>query len=215
MVSSLEGTRPKILAIIQKQGSATVDQIAREIGLAPASIRRHLDILLRDRLISLDQVRKKAGRPEFVYFLTEEGHESSYRAYPKLLSLLLDEVANLAPTDLAGMGGEELLRSLIVHISDRVSSPYLEPGQSSPEVRLTKLEQALTDGGFRPEITQKDGQVRIGLYNCPFRVAALGQKLVCHFDQNLIAKILGVEPGCQYTIHDGNNSCCYSATLGA
>jgi len=41
------------------------------------------------------------------------------------------------------------------------------------------------------------------------------QKLVCHFDEKLIANILGVEPVCQYTIHNGNTTCCYSVALGS
>jgi predicted ArsR family transcriptional regulator len=214
MVSSLEGSRLEILAIIQKQGSASVDQIAQEIGLAPGTVRRHLDILQRDRLVSFDQVRKKAGRPGLVYFLTEEGHESGYREYPKLLTLLLGELATLTPTESVGKGGEELLRFLIARISAQVSSPYLEPDQSSQELRIAKLNQALADGGFSPEISQGDRQVQIRLCNCPFRAVALCQKLVCHFDHELIANILGVEPVCQYTIHDGNNTCLYVAPMG-
>lgn len=214
MVNSLEGSRLEILAIIHKQGSASIDQIAQEIGLAPGTVRRHLDILQRDRLVSFERARKKAGRPEFVYFLTEEGHESGYREYPKLLTLLLDELTTLTPTELVDKGGEELLRFLIGRISDQVSRPYMEPGQLPQEVRVAKLKQALTDGGFSPEVTQGDRQVEIRLCNCPFRAVALCQKLVCHFDHGLIANILGVEPVCQYTIHDGNNTCCYSATLG-
>ena len=215
MAVTLEGTRLKILALIQTQGSATVDQIAQGLDLSSAAIRRHLDILRGDRLVSYDQVRRKAGRPEFDYFLTEEGYESGYRDYQKLLTFLLDEVASLALADLEGKEGEDLLRYLLLRISDQVSSPYLEPGQSSLEARLAKLEQALTDRGFSPEITQEDRQVRIRLCNCPFRASALEQKSVCQFDQKLISNILGVEPVCQYTIHDGNNTCCYLAPLGS
>ena len=185
------------------------------MDLSSATIRRHLDILRGDRLVSHEQVRRKAGRPEFDYFLTEEGYESGYRDYQKLLTLLLGEVASLVPADLEGKGGEELLRYLIARISEQVSSPYLEPGQSSQEARLAKLEKALTDRGFSPEITQEDTQVLIRLCNCPFRASALGQKLVCDFDQKLIADILGVEPVRRYTIHDGENACCYSAPLGS
>ena len=45
MAITLEGTRLKIPAFIQKQRSATVDQIAQELDLSSATIRRHLDIL--------------------------------------------------------------------------------------------------------------------------------------------------------------------------
>ncbi len=37
-------------------GSVTVDELAKDIGLAPATIRRHLDILQRDQLAAFEQV---------------------------------------------------------------------------------------------------------------------------------------------------------------
>ena len=85
VTSAVSGTRPKILAILQREGSMTVDKLAREVGLSSTTIRRHLDILQRDLLVSFDQVRQGSGRPENLYFLTEYGHESGYRDYRSFL----------------------------------------------------------------------------------------------------------------------------------
>ena len=54
----MEGTRLGILTLLQRQ-SATVDQLRTELGLAAATVRRHLDILQRDRLVTFQAVRRK------------------------------------------------------------------------------------------------------------------------------------------------------------
>ena len=213
MVVSLQGTRLKILAILQKQGSVTVDQLSQSTGLAPATLRRHLHILQRDHLVSFQQVRKKPGRPEFSYFLTEDGQESGYRDYQQLLTFLLGGIKSLHPADLANKEGEDLLNSLMSQMAGRSSSSYLGPGQQSQETRITLLERALADVGFSPEVSRENGRVHIRLCNCPFRTAALSQESVCLFDHNLIANILGVDPVRQSTIRNGDSFCSYVATL--
>jgi predicted ArsR family transcriptional regulator len=207
-------TRLSILAILQLQGSLTVDRLAQEVGLSSSTVRRHLDILQRDHLVSFDQVRRKPGRPEFVYSLTEDGYESGHRDYKKLLAHLLSGIMNLSPADLADKDGRKLVRLLIARIADEVSWPHVQPGQVSEEARLAKVVQALTDGGFSPELKKEGGQVQIRLCNCPFRSVALSQDSVCLFDHNLIANILGVEPVRESTIHGGHTSCMYVVATG-
>ena len=116
ITSSLSGTRLNILTILQREGSMTVDQLAREIGLSSTTIRRHLDILQRDLLVSFDQIRQGSGRPEYRYSLTEDGHESGYRDYKSFLIDLIGEISGLSSTDLASKNGKELLSFLFARI---------------------------------------------------------------------------------------------------
>ena len=69
----MEGARLRILQLLQKHSNDTVEGLANAIGLAPATIRRHLDILQRDRLVTFEEVRKRTGRPEYSFYLTEGG----------------------------------------------------------------------------------------------------------------------------------------------
>jgi len=212
--SSMGSTRLSILAILQQQGSLTVDRLAQEVGLSSSTVRRHLDILQRDHLVSFDSAHLKPGRPEFVYSLTEDGYESGHRDYKKLLAHLLNGIMDLSPADLADTDGQTLVRLLIARIAEEVSWPYVQPGQVSEEARLAKVVQALTDGGFSPELKRDGGQIQIRLCNCPFRSVALSQDSVCRLDHDLIANILGVEPVRESTIHDGYTSCLYVVATG-
>ena len=110
----------------------TVDQLARDIGLSSTTIRRHLDILQRDLLVSFDQVREGSGRPGYTYFLTEYGHESGYRDYKSFLTDLLTEISGLSSIDLASKDGRGLLSLLIARMAEQVSWPYLQPSADDP-----------------------------------------------------------------------------------
>ncbi len=212
--NSSSGTRQTILALLQREGSMTADKLAQEVGLSSNTIRRHLDILQRDQLVSFEQTREGPGRPGYAYFLTDYGHEAGYRDYKGFLIDLLTEISGLSPTDLANKNGRELLGFLISRVADHVSWPYLPPGQSTNSARVAKLEQALSDRGFSPEITREGGRVEIRLFNCPFRSLAISEEAACLFDRNLIGAILGVDAERESSIHDGHTSCLYVATMG-
>jgi predicted ArsR family transcriptional regulator len=207
------GTRPKILAILRREGSVTVDRLAREIDLSSTTIRRHLDILQRDQLVYFEPVRERSGRPAYVYMLTDDGQESGYRDYKDVLNLLLAEIAGLSAADLSHKDGGELLGFLIARVADRVTWPYLLPAPSSSEAKIAKLEQALTDRGYSPELSHENGQLEVRLTNCPVRSVACSQDGLCLLDHKIIANILGVDPVQESTMRGGHTSCSYVATM--
>ena len=88
----MEGSRFRILQQLQKKTNDSVGGLAESMGLAPATIRRHLDILQRDRLVAFEEVRKKTGRPDYSFYLTEDGHQALPKSYDVLLRLLVDEL---------------------------------------------------------------------------------------------------------------------------
>lgn len=213
MASPLEGTRLKLVAIIRERGSATVDQLAQDTALSPATIRRHLDILQRDHLVSYQQSRKPQGRPEHLYSLTEEGHESGYRDYQKLLTLLISTIKGLSISELADKDGEELLAFLMSRLSHRMGDFSPHNGSRSRDGRVAELEQLLTDCGYEPQIERNSGYIEVRLCNCPFRAAALCEESICLSDQYLIANVLGVQPVRQSSIRSGDPCCSYVAKL--
>ena len=210
----MEGTRLRILQLLQKNQSNTVDGLAGAMELAPATIRRHLDILQRDRLVSFREVRKKTGRPEYSFFLTEDGQEALPKDYDQLLGMMVRELAVMGSDDLADQSGEEVLHLVLRRVSERVAGEYQNQVDGEPfETRLVTLMSHLQQEDFSPETDVVDGRLKIRLLNCPFRSVALQNKAVCSFDANLISLLLNVDVEREDCIHDGANSCTYSAVL--
>ena len=212
----MEGSRLRILQLLQKNHSYTVDGLSNALGLAPATIRRHLDILQRDRLVDFREVRKRTGRPEYSFYLTEAGHESLPKEYDQLLGMMVEEISYLEAEHTRAKNGQQILDLVFERMSDRVADGYSEEldgkGMSS---RLDTLTRHLEEANFFPDVEVADGRILIRLQNCPFRSVALQNKSVCGFDLNLIGSLLDADVERQECIHDGDNSCMYTATAVA
>ncbi len=212
MVALVEGTRLKILNLLQRQGQATVESLARALGLAPATVRRHLDILQRDQLVTFVEVHKRTGRPEYSYYLTPAGQESLPKGYDRLLGLMLQELASLGQGDMQGKDGRQVIRLVMDRLAAQIAAPY-RPDTGAPEARITALLSVLDKRDFAPEVERVDNVVRIHLHNCPFRTVALGENDVCRLDNALLSAVLGTPVEKERCISDGAHSCAYVAKL--
>lgn len=212
----MEGTRLRILQILQRNTNDTVEGLAKGVGLASATIRRHLDILQRDHLVAFSEVRKKTGRPEYSFYLTEEGQEALPKDYSKLLAMVVQKLSELSASDTRGKDGSGVLDLVFSRLADEVTRPLSDDlaGKGLP-ARVAALESHLEEQTFLPEVDVSDGSLKIRLMNCPFRSVALQSKAVCAFDLNVISSVLDMKVERSNCIHDGDSGCMYTADLSA
>jgi predicted ArsR family transcriptional regulator len=210
----MEGTRLRILQILQRNTNDTVEGLAKGVGLASATIRRHLDILQRDHLVTFTEVRKKTGRPEHSFYLTEEGQEALPKNYSKLLGMVIQQMSELSAGDTQGKDGSGVLDLVFSRLADEVVRPIRADlaGKGLAE-RVAALDSHLEDQAFLPEMDVSDGSLKIHLMNCPFRSVALQSKAVCSFDLNVISSVLDMKVERKDCIHDGDSGCMYTADL--
>ncbi|MSQ22351.1 MAG: winged helix-turn-helix transcriptional regulator [Dehalococcoidia bacterium] len=207
--TSVDGPRLQILNLLQWHDRASVDQLSKAVGLASATVRRHLDILQRDHLIAFDQVKKKTGRPEYTYYLTDVGQESMPKDYGRLVGRLLQELSSLSPADVADHCGAELLKLLFQRMAFQTAARNQIAVDAPFPQRLAKAVAVLQQERFEPEVQEADGLVRILLHNCPFRSAALENGSVCTYDSLVLSTILGTGVSQEKCIHKNDSSCCY------
>ena len=205
MVVATTGTRLKILALLHK-GGISVGQLAVQLSLASATIRRHLDILQRDRLVDYSQSKKSLGRPQYIYSLTEEGQETLPKHYPQLLIGLINEISSLTTDEIKNLDGNGLSDLVFRKLASRATGPNKSDDE---EIRISYLLQILLDGDFLPEVERIGKTIRIHLNNCPFRAVALKQEIVCHVDRNIIENVLQVPIDQEHCIRKGDLNCSY------
>ena len=207
----MEGTRGRIVGILQQDGAATVDGLSKALELAPATIRRHLDILQRDRIVAFIQVRKKTGRPEYSFSLTETGHEALPKGYDVLLAELVEELGGLDSDEVDGRSGSELLHLTLTRIGERAAAGYRRGNGDATET----LRAVLEDRHLTPELEQREGGLHIRVLNCPFRSVARAHRIVCTFCGSLISAVVGTRVRQEAGIALGERHCNYVAPLEA
>ncbi len=205
----MESSRQRILNLLQARGQATVDGLAAAMVLAPATIRRHLDILQRDNLVAFTQVKKKTGRPEHAYFLTETGQETLPKRYSRLLERLVEGLSAMSSQDVKNKSGVDVLKLLIERTGVQ-AAPGMSHDSSLPLTqRVEQAMDVLRDEQFHPEFAEVPGGVRVVFHNCPFRSVALKNSSVCDFDYALLSTLLGPDIVKELSLADGSHSCCY------
>ncbi len=205
----MDTTREQILTLLQRMGGATAEELALALELAPATVRRHLDILQRDNFITFERVRKKSGRPEHRYTLTELGEECLPKEYKRLLSLLVDEMA----VSVDGQD-EAKLKELLTRLGERMARDHEAQVNSKPkEKRFDAVLLVLNQEGFSCEGHAENGHATIHITNCPFRCAAQEHKEICALDQRLVTRLMNAEVTRTQCIAQGDQACRYELVL--
>lgn len=190
----MEGTRGRIVELLRERGDATIDELTAQLGLAYATVRRHLDVLQRDRVVELHPVRHGTGRPHYVFTLTQAGHDLQPARYVGITGFLLSELLALTPADTYGRSGREIALLVFERMAESLQAAC-EPRVTAPSLpeRLQQTVEALSEGGLMLEAQPQLRGYRIMVRDCPCRCAGSAQEAVCSRSEQMLAHLLRSE----------------------
>lgn len=188
--------RWEILKLLRERGGATVVELAKEVGLAPITVRHHLAILEKESLVTNSRIRQKIGRPYYVYVLTREGNEVFPHRYMTLTERILKEIAKLQ--------GTPMLRRIFETIGKDIARDYREHfrGKGFNE-KIEALRDILDIEGFVVEIESRGQGVVFKILSCPYREVVKDHPSLCFLDLSLIRESIGADPVSLERQHDG------------
>jgi predicted ArsR family transcriptional regulator len=170
------------VAALLRRGVATVEELARELGLTDNAVRSHLAALERDGLVAQSGVRRGAGKPAYTYALTPDAERLFPRAYGALLRLMLDVLAERLPPDAL----HELLREMGHRLAARQS-----PSTGELRARVDDAVVLLGELGGLAEVEERDGGYVILGCSCPLAAAVEGHPETCLLAEALLAEVIG------------------------
>lgn len=202
-------TREVILHTIKSLNEATVEELAEAAGVSPVTVRHHLNSLLAEDLILTKTVRRKVGRPHFVYVLSPEGQELFPQKYFRLSNRLLDEMKKrFAPDILA-----TLLSSVAQELMAERSGQFKH---LAFEGKLNYLVKLLNEEGFLAEWEKTEFGYQIIEHNCPYFSIGESHHEICTFDKDLIIGVLHTPEVEQHScMLKGDNCCQFTIPLSA
>jgi predicted ArsR family transcriptional regulator len=205
----MKGTRELIRDLLAARSEATVGEIAAELRLNPANIRRHLEVMRAEGLVDVRMQRGEIGRPSYVYRLTELAEERNAH-YPRLVNRLFRRIAAL-PEDQAA-SGRKLLVQVFDGVAEDIAGAYrLQVTGSTVEQRVAETSVALKDEGIVDHWRKDIDGFHLLNTCCPYRKAAEASDAPCHADQRVVEMLVGVpveqisrlvdgKPVCEYVV---------------
>jgi predicted ArsR family transcriptional regulator len=195
------GPAGEILRLLQRNGPMSTKQLQAELGVRSLNaVREQLNSLSAAGLIRASSVRGGAGRPAYLYGLSEKAQGLFPKGYDVLLKLLLEEL----DTQL----GHERLQEILAGVSAKLAEQYggLAEGQEL-EQRLAALAQALAKQGTPIAIDEHEGSVILHEYTCPYFNVAQENAEVCQIEQQMLEQVLGHKTRLTQRIVDGHVGC--------
>jgi predicted ArsR family transcriptional regulator len=198
----LESTRGRVVALLRR-GARTVEELARSLGLTDNAVRNHLATLERDGIVRQDGVRRGpgAGKPAVLYDLRPEAEPLFSRAYPPVLTTLLDVVIEELPAERAS----ELLRE----VGRRLAATTGGPAAGSLDARVHAAATVLTALGGEVDVVRDGGTLRLRGWACPLSATVTRRPELCRAVEAMVAEIAGV-PARECCEHGARPRCCFA-----
>ena len=198
-------TREAVARLLLEQGPVTAGEVADELGLSRAAVRRHLDALLADGEATARDAtrrgRRGRGRPARAFLLTAAGRARFGHAY--------DDLAVSALRFLAEAGGERAVRAFAERrVTDLVGRHRAAITARSPlAARADALADALTREGYAASTRQVGAGAELCQHHCPVAHVAAEFPQLCEAETAAFADLLGTHVQRLATIARGDVVC--------
>lgn len=202
------GTRMRVLGLIVELGPITAADLAEELELTSAAIRRHLAALeAEDRINVQDEIvgaKRGRGRPAKRYVAAPEAHPGFGNEYSDAalaaLSQLRQALGPAAITAFASGRARELREKY---------APAVEKAGDDVQARAQALATALSRDGYAATLRPTPGGIAVQLCqgHCPVLQIAKEHPELCEEETRLFSDLLGVHVQRLATLAGGEHVC--------
>lgn len=172
--------------LLRHKRGATIDELARAIGVTRTAVRQHLAALLRDGLAAAGESRPTGGRPERLFVLTPAGREAFPRHYSWFAQLLIEAITQEHGATGLRLRLGRIASSVVAQI--RAQTPVSGSRRQKVEALSTLMDELGYDARTAKDV---DGLPTIEADNCVFHELAMKDPNVCHFDLALLSGFTG------------------------
>lgn len=210
-------TRDRVRQTIAEDGPLTAADLASRLGLTPAAVRRHLDLLAENGSIEESEPAAAGGRgrPARAYILSELGHAGMESDYAELAASALRFLADHAGADAV----DEFAREHSAKFESRYASQLATAG-ADVTARAQKLATALNADGFAASIRPVGADmpmagIQLCQGHCPIQHVATQFPAFCDAEADVFSQLLGVRVQRQTTLAHGEHACTTFIPLAA
>jgi DeoR family suf operon transcriptional repressor len=200
--SDMKSTRDKIVETLLNHPKSTINDLAEAVGINGISVRHHVNALLADGLVTVEEVRHGVGRPRQVYFLSEKGFEKFPTRYLQLTNRLLDQIKESLPAPMVNTLFLQMASDIAADSAQRVKSLSLEQ-------KLEVIKELLGKEGFSVEWERRGDEYHIHEITCPYYHIGQVHPEVCTVDQTLISTVLSIPAEKIHCVLHGDAHCTY------
>ena len=195
-------TRDAVARSVLENGPSTAVVLGERLGLTPAGIRRHLDLLVSDGILEAREphqaLSRGRGRPSKVFVMTDSGREKFEHSY--------DDLAVAALKFMSAQSGEHLVKAFAQSRADdieRKATLALAKRSNKSEALATFL----TEQGYATSVESRPLGEELCQHHCPIAHVAAEFPQLCEAETEAFSRVLGTHVQRLATIAHGDGVC--------
>lgn len=195
-------TRDAVARSVLENGPSTAVVLGERLGLTPAGIRRHLDLLVTDGVLEAKDphsaLSRGRGRPSKVFVMTDSGRQQFEHSY--------DDLAVAALKFISTQSGEHMVQAF--------ADSRAEDIKRKAEIAIAKrshkseaLATFLTEQGYAASIEVRANGEQLCQHHCPIAHVAAEFPQLCEAETEAFSQLLGTHVQRLATIAHGDGVC--------
>ena len=198
-------TRQRVARSVLEHGPSTAAELANRLGLTAAGVRRHLDGLVEQGLLTSREQRvygaRGRGRPARVFVLTETGRDSFGAGYDDLAVQALEFLAKTGGPDAVERFARARFAGLEEHVRQALVAPEADESPAQTLVRTLSAE------GYAASLRPAAAGEQLCQHHCPVAHVAERFPQLCDAETEAFSRQLGVHVQRLATIAHGDGVC--------
>lgn len=188
MYATQNSTKDRILHLLKKEESLTVNDLTDRLGITHMAVRKHLMSLEKEGFIRTKEVKQPMGRPLQTYSLSHKSEEYFPKNYEGISVEFLHDIKELHGEESIQLLFQKREKRLITEYSDRVVK------KATPSEKINELAKIQNEKGYMAEIDKiDDNTYELTEYNCPILSVAKDFKVACRCETAMFKNVLDVE----------------------
>ena len=195
-------TREAVARSVLENGPSTAVVLGERLGLTPAGIRRHLDLLVSDGVLEAKDphsaLSRGRGRPSKVFVMTDSGRQQFEHSY--------DDLAVAALKFMSAQSGEHMVQAF--------ADSRAEDIKRKAEIAIAKrshkseaLATFLTEQGYAASVEVRANGEQLCQHHCPIAHVAAEFPQLCEAETEAFSQLLGTHVQRLATIAHGDGVC--------
>lgn len=207
-------TREQILHLVVERGPVSVLDLAKDLGLTPAGVRRHIAAMEEAGEIAVHTSARGTsptrGRPARRYVATGRAQASLDCSYAELAEQVMDYLVQVAGTEAADGFAEQRATQIEESVRSTVS------GGADVVRRVHLLAESLAPAGYAASVREVPGgrAVQLCQGHCPVQDVAARYPALCEAETRMFSRLLGVHVQRLSTLVSGAHVCTTHVPIG-
>lgn len=184
----LTGTKGRILDLLKKNPKLSAAEFADYLHMTEMGVRKHLNTLIQDGFIDVENSKQAVGRPVQFFSLNPKSDELFPKNYGEMTVHFL--------SDIEESFGKEAIEKLFLNRKIRLLDEYQSHviDRYDHEEKTSKLNVIQNTKGYMSQLEKmSEGSYVLTEYNCPIMEVARNFPIACARETELIKDFLGAD----------------------